>query len=84
MMCTVVHGSIGVKETTVQRVQLALVRGTPGWPTGPALGTGVPAVGLALDGTVALAGNGHWSADRKPTTCPFLVPEPLKNDSNRG
>jgi hypothetical protein len=35
----------------------------------------VPAEGLTL------AGNGHWSADQKPTRCPLFVPESLRNDT---
>ena len=53
--------SIGTAEvaTSMQTVQPALDESTPCRPGGPALGTGVPAEGLAL------AGTGHCSAGRR-------------------
>ena len=29
----------------------------------------------------ALAGNGHWSADRNPVSCPLFTPESLHDGS---
>ena len=70
-------------------VQPALARGAPGRPSGPTLGTGVPAKGwhwLALMHSSAglrpaLAGNGHWSADQKPARRPFFYPFSFPNHS---